>query len=214
VILLSDESIGHMLEKVDFPDQARMEILNRPRPEEGPSDKYLPYATDSPEDIPRIPNFGEGYHFNVTGLVHDLDGFPINVPEKTEALLGRLHEKIDSRIREICMAELTRMDDASVVLCSCGSISRSCDQVVRDARANGLKVGGISLKTIWPFPDFIFDELGPQVKTVAVCEMNMGQIVKEVQRASKGRFEVIGVNSVRGTVITPREITKAISTCL
>ena len=209
VILLTDEIVGHMYEKIEFPDPGSLKLLERPRPRRKPDKKYLPFETKTPKDIPRIADFGTGYRFNVTGLIHDLDGFPVNVPEKTEALLFRLHEKINSRIREITKVKTSKLD-SSVILCSYGSISRSCDQAVYEAAKAGKTLGSIALKTLWPFPDFIFDELSPKVKTVVVCEMNMGQIVREVERVSKGRFNVIGVNSIRGTMITPDEILEKI----
>ncbi len=213
VILLTDEIVGHMYERIEFPKKGALKLTERPKPEKDPNKKYLPFDTDSPADIPRIANFGEGFRFHVTGLVHDLDGFPVNVPDKNEALLFRLHEKINARRKDICMVDRHRLEDASVVLCSYGATSRSCDQVVKEARAKGVKVGSIGLKTVWPFPDFVFDELGKNVETVIVCEMNMGQIVREVERAAKGRFKIEGVNSVRGTMLTPMEIFEKVKKC-
>ena len=91
-------------------------------------------------------------------------------------------------------------------MCSYGATSRSCDEAAKEARRQGLKVGTVSLKTLWPFPDFFFKSLGSRIKTIVVCEMNMGQILREVQRISRGSLRVVGVNSVRGTMITPQEI--------
>src|SRR3989338_8987020 len=105
VILLSDEIVAHMYEKIEFPEAGALKLLQRPGPRKDPGGKYLPFYTNRPEDVPRIANFGEGFHFNVTGLIHDVDGFPTNRPEKTEALLSRLQKKIDSRIEEICLTE-------------------------------------------------------------------------------------------------------------
>ncbi|MDP3789002.1 MAG: 2-oxoacid:acceptor oxidoreductase subunit alpha [Candidatus Omnitrophota bacterium] len=210
VILLSDEIVAHMYEKIELPDACGLKLLERPRPQKDPGDKYLPYYTSQPREVPRIANFGEGFRFNVTGLIHDTDGFPTTSPEKTEALLNRLHKKIDSRLEEICLIETEEMEDASMVLCSYGASARSSACAVKEARKMGIKVGLLTLKTLWPFGDFIFERLNPRVKTVIVCEMNLGQIVKEVERASRGRFEVIGINISRGTLITPQEIIKKI----
>lgn len=204
VILLSDEVVAHTYERIEFPQQADLRLLNRPKPKKSFTKKYLPFATDFSSNVPRIANFGEGFHFNVTGLIHDLDGFPTTAPEKTELLLTRLHQKINSRIKEICLWEGENLDDSSIILCSYGATARSCAQAAKEASKIGLKTGLLKLKTIWPFPDFVFKNLEP--KAVIVCEMNMGQILREVERVSKGRFSVIGVNSSRGTMITPREI--------
>ena len=134
------------------------------------------------------------------------NSFPVNIPEKTERLLGRLHEKIESRKEEICRIKSRNIEDSSLILCSYGAMSRSCDPVVNQARNSGLKIGSISLKTIWPFPDFFFKQLPSNVKTIVVCELNMGQIVREVERVSCGRFNVVRINTIRGTMITPQEI--------
>ncbi len=210
VILLSDEIVAHMYEKIEVPEAGDLKLLERPRPQKPPGGKYLPYYTSQPAEVPRIANFGEGYRFNVTGLIHDIDGFPTTSPEKTEALLTRLHKKIDSRLEEICLFETEEMEDASMVLCSYGASARSCACAVKEARKKGIKVGLLTLKTLWPFGDFIFERLSPRVKNVIVCEMNLGQIVREVERASRGRFEVSGINISRGTMITPQEIMKKI----
>ncbi|MDP3788833.1 MAG: 2-oxoacid:acceptor oxidoreductase subunit alpha, partial [Candidatus Omnitrophota bacterium] len=206
VILLSDEIVAHMYEKIELPEACDLKLLERPRPRKNPGEKYLPYYTSQPQEVPRIADFGEGFHFNVTGLIHDIDGFPTNKPEKTEALLSRLHKKIDSRAEEICLAETEYMEDASIVLCSYGASARSSAQAVREARKKGIKAGFLKLLTLWPFGDFIFDRLSPRVKTVIVCEMNLGQILREVERAAGGRFKVSGININRGTLITPQEI--------
>ncbi|OGX18487.1 MAG: 2-oxoglutarate synthase subunit alpha [Omnitrophica WOR_2 bacterium RBG_13_44_8b] len=210
VILLSDEIVAHMYEKIELPELKDLKLLERPKPQKDFAGKYLPYATHRPTEVPRIANFGEGFHFNVTGLIHDVDGFPTNNPEKTDLLLRRLHKKIDSRAREICFTESENLEDASAILCSYGATARSAARAAKEARKKGMKVGLLKLKTLWPFADFIFEELGQHIKTIIVCEMNLGQILREVERVAKGRFKVIGVNTSRGTLITPQEILKKI----
>ena len=212
VILLADEVIGHLYEKTVFPEEGSLKLSARPRPEKKPGGKYLPFAVSSPSDVPRIADFGDGFRFNVTGLIHDLDGFPTNDPRKTEALLTRLHEKINSRIGEICLVDTENLEDASLILCSYGATARSCAEAVIEARRRGLNVGMIKLKTLWPFPDFVFERCAGEGKTVIVCEMNLGQIVHEVQRVANGRFKVAGVHTCRGSMITPKEILDKIGT--
>ncbi len=206
VILLSDEITGHIHEKIEFPDKNKLKLLSRPKAVKNPGKKYLPFAVSKPEEVPRVANFGEGFRFNVTGLLHNDDGFPMNLPEKNEFLLTRLHKKITSRIRELCTFVSIYLNDSETIIFSYGSTSRSCFQAAKIARSKGSKVGAISIKTLWPFPDFLIQELASCVKRVVVCEMNMGQIVHEVQRASDGRFKIEKVNSISGSMITPGEI--------
>lgn len=210
VILLSDEVVGHLYEKIEFPQISDIKLLERPKPKNGPNKNYLPFFVKGPKDVPRIANFGEGYHFNVTGLIHDLDGFPTSDKFKTDALLKRLHIKLESRLKDICLFDAVNLKSAKTILCSYGSTSRSCAEIMQMAESEGLNLGLITLKTLWPFPDFIFKKLGDHVKSIIVCEMNMGQIKREVQRASGGRIEVFGVNSINGVLITPQEILKKV----
>ncbi len=210
VVLLSDEVVGHLYEKITLPDKDELDVSDRRRPEKISGHRYEPYMVDSPEDVPEIPDIGTGFRFHVTGLIHNEQGFSTREPSEVTALIHRLHHKINSRKREICLVEQREVEDARVVLCSFGASSRSCFQVVKDARRRKEKIGGISLKTLWPFPDFIFRELPSCVETVIVCEMNCGQVIGEVERACCGRFRVTGVNSCSGQMITPAEIEKAI----
>lgn len=210
VILLSDEVVAHMYERIELPQPEDLRLLERPRPAKRLNEKYLPFATRHPADIPRIADFGEGFRFNVTSLIHDIDGFPTTNAEKTHQLITRLHQKIDSRLKEICLVETENLRDASIVLCSYGATARSCAHAAKEARRKNIKVGLLKLKTLWPFADFIFDGLSSNVKTIVVCEMNMGQMLREVERAVKGRFKITGVNTPRGSLITPQEILKKI----
>lgn len=210
VALLSDEIVGHLYEKITVPEAGSLDIVNRSLPRKPSGHRYVPYMAVAPHGIPEIPDLGTGFHFHVTGLIHNEEGFSTREPEEVSSLLDRLHQKIESRKREICIVEQREVEDARVVLCSFGASSRSCFQVVADARSKKRKVGGISLKTLWPFPDFIFQELPSQVETVVVCEMNRGQVIGEVERACCGRFRVTGVNDCSGQMITPSDIERAI----
>jgi 2-oxoglutarate ferredoxin oxidoreductase subunit alpha len=199
-----------MYERMEFPSKETIKLLERPKPQKEPDKKYLPFYVDSPFEVPRIANFGEGFRFNVTSLIHDVDGFPTTSAEKTQSLISRLHTKIESRIKELCLWDSYNLEKASVVLCSYGATARSCLYALKDASQLGLRVGMIKLKTLWPFPDFVFDTLSPHTKTILVCEMNMGQILREVKRAVGSRLKVEGVLASRGTLLTPQEIVEKI----
>ncbi len=208
VVLLSDEIVGHLYEKISIPQD--IHVVNRRAPDGGAKDTFRPYFPAHDDLVPDIPDIGAGFRFHTTGLIHTDAGFPTREPEEVGALITRLHEKVDRRRREICIVEQRAMDDAEIVLCSFGASTRSCFQVVKDARKQGRRIGGISLKTLWPFPDFVFQELPDSVKTIIVCEMNCGQVAGEVKRAVAGRFQVHGIGSCTGTMITPMEIEDAV----
>ncbi len=210
VILLSDEIVGHLYERIRIPDISNLSLIDRKRPTKPPPGRYEIYHTSEPDGIPCIPDIGTGFHCHITGLIHGKDGFPTRDPDKVRDLLKRLHGKIDSRKRRICLMEKREMEDARIVLCSFGATARSCFQVVREGRLEGLKIGGINLKTLWPFPDFVFQELPKSVETVVVCEMNQGQVAGLVRQATGNRLKVVGINKCSGTIITPGEIKSAI----
>lgn len=204
VILLADEVIAHMREKIEIPLSHNLKIINRQKPDVPPQ-KYLPYAAKRLTDIPKIANFGEGYRFNITGLIHDERGFPTNDYRKTDFLLRRLHEKINARRKEIILYDHYNIDDARTVLFSYGSTARSCQHAMQQCRMQGLKVGLIKAKTLWPFPEESL-RLPSSVKTIIVCEMNLGQMINEVKRVCKGNINITGVNITDGRLIPPSTI--------
>jgi len=212
VILLLDEIIGHVHEKVTLPDPGGLEIINRKKPTVPPQE-YLPYDSDE-SLIPPMANFGEGYRYHVTGLVHDETGFPTNVTEKIEAQLGRLNTKLDKYRDEIIKYEETYTEDAAIGVLSFGSSARSSRQALKKAREEGIKAGMIQLQTLWPFPTERIRLFGEQVSHIVVPELNTGQIAHEVEHAVRGEAEVLRVNKITGDPIHPDEILAVIKECL
>src|SRR3989338_5640834 len=103
VILLPDDVVAHLREKVALPPAVT--IVNRKKPgflaNLVNKEHFKPYAVSRDDEVPVIPNFGEGYRFNITGLIHDDSGFPSNAPEITQSTLMRLHKKIAAGYGEI-----------------------------------------------------------------------------------------------------------------
>jgi 2-oxoglutarate ferredoxin oxidoreductase subunit alpha len=155
VILLLDEIIGHVHEKVTLPDTAGIEIINRKKPSCKP-EEYLPYAVDETL-IPEMANFGEGYRFHVTGLIHDETGFPTNNPDKIESMLLRLNTKLDKHLDEILQYEESMTQDAKIGIICYGSSARSARYALRKAREEGILVNKISGDPI--IPDIIYNKI-------------------------------------------------------
>lgn len=212
VILLLDEVIGHMREKVVLPDQESIKIINRKKPTL-PPEEYFPYEPDE-DGVPKMASYGEGYRFHVTGLAHDKTGFPNLNPGNIDYVIRRLHEKIEKNIDDILMVEEYFMDDAEVAVFAYGSPSRSSLSAVRKAREEGIKVGLIRPITIWPFPVEIVRKAAQKVSKIIVPEMNLGQLLGEVERYAKSDAEVIGLNRVDGELITPQEVVDKIKEVL
>ena len=206
VILLMDEIIGHMREKILVPTQKEVDamVVNRAKPPKG-LDKYLPFDA-SMGDVPPLAAFGDGYRFHVTGLYHDASGFPTSKASEVESKIKRIHRKVETSKKDITFLRYDQMEDAEFAIISCGSTARSARRAVTLAREKGIKVGSLQLKTIWPFPQEEVAEVCGRVKKVIVPEMNMGQLVLEVERANQGRCKVVRYNRVDGDPLTPDEI--------
>jgi len=208
VILLSDELVGHLTEKVEVPPIEQLGIENRKKPSVSP-EEYLPYELDE-TDIPAMANFGDGYRYHVTGLAHDETGFPTNNPEKIQVQLERLNRKIDRYRDDIVDIETYYTEDAEILVISFGSTARSARRAVINAREKGIKAGLLRLKTIWPFPEKEIEEISGPVRKIIVAEMNLGQIAHEVEWATRRSKPVVRVNKINGEPITPNEIFNAI----
>lgn len=204
VILLLDETIGHVNEKVEIPSADEIEVVDRTQPT-CPPEEYLPYEhTES--GVPPMANFGTGYRYHVTGLSHDETGFQTNDNEEIEKLLLRLHRKIDIARDEIVEADAYMMDDAEIGIVAYGSSARASREAIRAAREQGIKVGMLRPRTLWPFIDKEIQAYAEQIRTWIVPEMNLGQIAHEVEWALRGKGVVYRVNRVDGCLIEPPQI--------
>jgi 2-oxoglutarate ferredoxin oxidoreductase subunit alpha len=205
--VLYDEVIGHTRESVELPE--RVEIVDRVRPDVAAAD-FLPKAADA-SGVPPLPAFGDGYRFHVTGLSHDERGFPTDDGHVAGALLDRIHSKVSAHEDEIISAEAFMLDDAEVAFFAYGIVGRSAKEAVIRSRDAGIKAGLIRPTTLWPFPSRHVAEAAAQVDRVIVAEMNLGQMIGEVERATAGRAEVVGHMRADGEPITPSELVGVVS---
>jgi 2-oxoglutarate ferredoxin oxidoreductase subunit alpha len=207
VIVLMDEVVGHMRERVDLPEISPGDILNREMPTV-PPEWYEPFG-NPPSDVPPLAPFGEGYRYHITGLLHDARGFPTSRLDEIQPWVERVFRKIERNLGEITMWEEDGIRDARVLVVAYGSTSRSARQALKIARARyGRKVGLLRLKTLWPFPEEVLERATEQVQRVIVAEMNLGQIAREVERIV-GRGRVLRVGRADGQIVTPEQIVDA-----
>lgn len=204
VILLSDELLGHMSERVEVPDEADLQIVTRSKPGV-PPETYLPYNVRS-ELVPPMANFFEGYRYHVTGLTHDETGFPTEDPDLAEAQLRRLMLKVSANADDIMEWEEDGLADADVAIFAYGVAARSARAAIADLRAAGVKVGLFRPITLWPFPEAALARAASHVRALFVVEMNMGQMIREVERGIHN-VPLIGIHKASGQPIVPDEIT-------
>ncbi len=184
VLLLADEIIGHMWERVKIPQPEEITLVSRKKPKVPPRE-YQPFKPDE-SLVPPMACFGEGYRFHATGLTHDESGEPktMSIEEQTK-LIDRLCDKVRKNADKMIQVEEVMMKDAQVAVIAYGITSRAALSAVRKARRQGIKAGLLRLITIWPFPENQVSEIAKQVKAIIVPEMNRGQLVREVERAAK-----------------------------
>ena len=207
VILLMDEVVGHLREKVVLPEH--VDVYPRRKPKKTRAEGYEPYTPDD-DLVPNVADFGQGYHIPVTGLIHDETGFPVGSPKITEDSIARLHEKIARAGDEIIHTESSFMDDAEYAVIAYGGTARTAYEAVRTAREKGIKVGLVRLITIWPFADKVVAALAAKMKGILVAEMNYGQVVNEVRRAAAGACPVELCGKYNMQAFVPAEIENAI----
>jgi 2-oxoglutarate ferredoxin oxidoreductase subunit alpha len=209
VIILADEVIGHMNERVVIPSEEDIEIIDRRKPTVS-REEYHPYKADA-DGIAPMANCGDGYRIHVTGLTHDERGYPAMDAKAQENMVKRLVGKIRNNREKIISTKNFFLDDAEVVVVSYGISARSAMQAVRDARKEGIKAGLIKLETIWPFPEELIRSIAPQVRALIMPEINGGQMVLELERAACGACPVTLVSNYGGAIIHPGLILSAIN---
>jgi 2-oxoglutarate ferredoxin oxidoreductase subunit alpha len=208
VLVMLDECVGHMTEKVVIPPADQIELEPR-RYYKGPKSKYLPFKPDR-DLVPPMVDAGSGTRFHITGLTHDYRGYPVMNADCQEELVRRLVDKIRKNVDDIVEFEEDQIEGADVVVISYGITSRVALRAVDLARAEGIKVGVLRLIVIWPFPEKRVRELAGQVKAFVVPEINYGQVVLEVDRCACGQAEVTLVPHGGGWVHDPEDILYAI----
>ncbi len=204
VMILMDEVLGHLSEKLVIPNPSDYSLVDRARPT-CPPEEYYPYDV-SKSDVPPMADYFTGYKWHTTGLNHDVTGFPTTNPELIMRDEERMISKVTDHLDEIESWEEIETEDADIFVFAFGTTARSAAVALRDARAKGIKVGLLRPLTLWPFPSKRVRELAQKAKAVIVPECNLGQIIYEVERVAHCNCPVIGVNKVGGVPIYPREI--------
>lgn len=208
VMLMLDECVGHMTEKVVIPPADDIEIMPRRVTSKKPGEFLL--FEPGPDGVPDMAHAGEGYNIHVTGLTHNEIGYAELTVARQDKLVRRLVEKITNARDEICEFEADGVEEADVVVVSYGITSRIARRAVQLGRERGLRVGTLRLVTIWPFPENQIRQLAARCKALVVPELNLGQISLEVERCAGGQCAVIPVTHAGGSVHKPEAIVSAI----
>ncbi len=205
VVLLLDEVVGHLREKISIPGAGEIPLVGRLRTAVEHGVDYHPYL---PREDGRLPmsDFGDVHRYNVTGLYHDMWGFPTEKPEIVYGLIRHLVDKIENNSEKMTRFQKYNTEDAETLFISYGAAARSALHLVENRRQRGERIGLLELNTLWPFPADIVREAARKVKFVLVVEMNIGQIMREVKLSVEEPEKVFLANRIDGELITPTDI--------
>ena len=209
VIVMLDEVVGHMTEKVVIPPADKIKVTERRWTTKKPGE-FKPFECPPGSLVPEMVKAGDGYRIHVTGLTHDERGYPNMTIPAHEKMQLRLTDKIVKNADKIVRFDAKDCDNAEVVVVSYGITSRVAQKAIQQAKDAGIRVGSFRLITAWPFPEKQIIELSKKVKAFVVPELNLGQMVLEVERLANGRCRTIPVPHVGGTVHDPSAILKKI----
>jgi 2-oxoglutarate ferredoxin oxidoreductase subunit alpha len=212
VLVMADEVVGHMVERVTIPPPERIQVVHRRKPKE-PPESYFPYRTDD-SLIPVLPDAGDGYRIHITGLTHDERGYPSTDAETQEEMVKRLVQKIQKNRDRIIEYKDYYLDGARIVIVTYGATVRPALRALRSLRENGMKVGLLKLNTIWPFAENLISQLAKDVEAFVVPEVNLGQITLEVERCSRGQATTTLIPHAGGSIHTPAQIETGVKKAL
>jgi 2-oxoglutarate ferredoxin oxidoreductase subunit alpha len=205
VILLLDEVVGHMRERLEIPEPGEIPLVERLKTSVKEGVDYHPYLQREDGRLP-MSDFGGVHRYNVTGLFHDMWGFPSENPQVVHELMRHLVDKIDNHVDKLARYKEYFIEDAEMLLISYGSSARSALHMVKDRRQHGERIGLLELQTLWPFPSALVREKTRNARYVVVVEMNMGQVLQSVKAAVEKPEQVFLANRVDGVLITPADI--------
>jgi 2-oxoglutarate ferredoxin oxidoreductase subunit alpha len=204
VLVMTDEMIGHLSERVIIPEPEKIVTVDRPRPK-GRKDRFKPFQPGE-NGVAPMAIAGEGYNIHVSGLTHDEKGYPEMTVEAQEEMMTRIMGKFEKNKNNIIRTEGYRLEDAEIVVVSYGVSARTSLAAVEEARQMGIKAGFLKLITVWPFPEEQIHGLAERVIGFVTVEINLGQISLEVERCAAGKAPSLLVGHAGGAIIPPERV--------
>lgn len=104
------------------------------------------------------------------------------------------------------MYESFLMDDADICVTAFGIAARVSRNAVLAARAEGIKVGLLRPITLWPFPKAPFAEAADRVSAFISVELSMGQMIEDVELATRCKRPVYLCNRTGGMIPSPEQV--------
>jgi 2-oxoglutarate ferredoxin oxidoreductase subunit alpha len=182
-MILSDGVIGQMMEKVEL---------------------FEPIARWTDEELVQNSPWG------TTGKPKDRERNTISSlhleAKDQEKHVRKLEKKYQEIEKNEVRYEKIQCDDAEYIFVAYGASARICQKAIQIARAKGIKVGLLRPITLFPFPKDVLFELASQVKGMLTIEMSLGQMIEDVQLATKFKVHVEHYGRVGGIIPNPEEV--------
>jgi len=203
VIILSDEVVAHIREKVFIPDPDELEIVNRKKPTV-PMEEFIPFQAEE-DGVPPMPAFNTGYKIPVISQAKGPYGTR-GTAKEAEVFIRRLSAKVDRHIAEFAEVLTYGDERAETAFVTFGSVCRAARSAVDMAREQGLAIRSVEVKTLWPFPDDLLRSRLEGAKRIVVAEMNLGMLRNEVQRVIRNpEIEIELFSKIGGLYPQPQE---------
>ncbi|TEB04462.1 2-oxoglutarate oxidoreductase subunit KorA [Pelotomaculum schinkii] len=204
VILLADEIVGHMREAITLPRPEELKVVNRKKPDCA-AEKYLPFSPSS-DGVPPLASFGSDYIFHITSSMHGESGYSQNDPANAGEKIKRLFSKIEDRLDEFVLYKhyYDLQEDLDLLIITFGCTTRPARAAAM--RVGDKKIGVLQLITMWPFPDKIVAQAAAKTRAILVPELNLGQVIREVERVAGKQTPVYGLHKSNGEGFKPSEI--------
>ncbi len=204
VFVLTNKEVGLTRESVDLEQVQLPPLVNRTRPvSNGP---YAPYYFEADSGVPDFADIGGDRITRFTTSSHDHEGQLTTNPEMIQKMIDHCTVKIEHVADEIALVRHDTDTGAEVLMLSYGITSRSVAVAAKKLRDQGRKVSVLTLQSLYPVPQAAIGEALAGIKRVVVPEMNMGQYILEIQRLAPAGVEVVGVNKMDTTLLSPDEI--------
>ena len=204
VFLLTNKEIGVTRESVDLERIELPQLVDRTRVAIG--DPCLPYRFKALHEVPKFADIGGDQITRFTTSSHDEAGYLTSSPEIIQKMIDHYAAKIKSAEEDITLVKQDIEEGAEILMISYGITSRSVAVAVKKMREQGHKVSSLTLQSLYPVPRITLSKALMGIKRVVVPEMNMGQYIQEIQRLIPTGVEVVGVNKMDTTLLSPDEI--------
>jgi 2-oxoglutarate/2-oxoacid ferredoxin oxidoreductase subunit alpha len=204
VFVLSSKEVAVTRESVDLSSVKLPPIIERKRV--GTGESYSPHFFDKPSDVPLISDFGGKHIARFTTSTHDMNANMTSSPAVIQNMIDHYKAKIESVADELAIWVEDFQENAETLIVSYGITSRSVKVAVEEVRKRGAKISSLYLKTLFPVPNKVIQRAIKNIKKIVIPEMNMGQYFIEIERLTRREVEIIGVNKMDTTLISPKMI--------